>query len=248
MTAPLLAEALRLTERTGWLLFPTCGKAPAISAASGGRGLHDATADPAGLARLFHRAPDADGFAVNCGASGLIVLDCDVKPGIDGRDSLRDAGLPWLADETPRALTPRGGEHAFFAGRMPSRTAVLEGVDIKSEGGYVVLPPAPGRVWQAEASPWDVSPSLAPVWLLGLSGAQGGAPPRAWLQAAEDFVREGRRNVTAASIAGHLLGRKVDPRLAAVLLVAWGRSFCTPPLSDLEIAGVFASINRRENA
>lgn len=248
MSAPLLAEALKLTERTGWHLFPVRGKAPAISAENGGHGLHDATADPAALARLFDRAPDADGFAVNCGASGIIVLDCDVKPGIDGRDSLRDAGLPWTADETPRALTPRGGEHAFFAGRMPSRTAVLEGVDVKSEGGYVVLPPSPGRVWQAEASPWDVSPSLAPVWLLGLSGPKGGAPPRAWLQAAEDYVREGRRNVTAASIAGHLLARQVDPRLAAVLVVAWGRTFCTPPLSDLEIAGVFASIFKRENA
>ncbi len=248
MTAPLLAEALGLARQTGWLLFPVRGKAPAISTANGGRGLHDATAEPAELARLFHRAPDADGFAVSCGASGLIVLDCDVKPGIDGRDSLRDAGLPWLEAETPRALTPRGGEHAFFAGRIPSRTAVLEGVDVKSDGGYVVLPPAPGRVWQAEASPWDVSPATAPPWLLGLSKAKDAAPPRAWLQAAEDFVREGRRNVTAASIAGHLLARKVDPRLAAVLLVAWGRSFCTPPLSDLEIAGVFASINRRENA
>ena len=248
MTAPLLAEALRLTERTGWLLFPTRGKAPAISAENGGRGLHDATATPAELARLFHRAPDADGFGVNCGASGLVVLDCDVKPGIDGRDTLRDAGLPWLADETPRALTPRGGEHTFFAGRVPSRTGVLEAVDIKSEGGYVVLPPAPGRVWQADSSPWDVSPSLAPVWLLGLSARTGGGSPKAWLQAVSDYVKEGKRNITAASIAGHLLARKVDPRLAAVLLVAWGRSFCKPPLSDVEIAGVFASISRRENA
>ena len=240
-----LAEALALTDRTGWLLFPTRGKAPALS---GGRGLHDATNDPAGLARLFDLAPDADGFAVNCGASGLAVLDCDVKPGIDGRDSLRDAGLQWLEAETPRALTPRGGEHAFFAGRLPSRTGVLAGVDLKSEGGYVVLPPAPGRLWEAEASPWDVPPAPAPAWLLGLSGPHGGASPRAWLEAAQDFVREGKRNVTAASIAGHLLARKVDPRLAAVLLVAWGRAFCKPPLSDLEIAGIFASISRRENA
>ncbi|MBK6407861.1 MAG: bifunctional DNA primase/polymerase, partial [Holophagales bacterium] len=164
-------------------------------------------------------APQADGFGVNCGASGLVVLDCDVKPGIDGRDTLRDAGLPWLADETPRAHPLEAGTYVLRRPR-PSRMGVLEAVDIKSEGG-VVLPPAPGRVWQAEASPWDVSPSLAPCGSWGSPRARVGLP-KAWLQTVSDYVKEGKRNVTAASIAGHLLARGVDPRLAAVLLIAWG--------------------------
>ena len=244
MTATLDA-ALDLVNRTGWHLFPCVGKVPAIA---GGAGLHDATADLDRLTDLFDSAPAADGSGVNCGASNLIVLDVDTKPGLDGRDSLRDAGgIPWLEADTPRASTPRGGEHCFFKGCLPSRIGVLPGVDVKGTGGYVVLPPAPGRAWLADASPWDLSPVPAPAWLTALSGpVRTGVP--LWAEAALGIVSEGERNQTAASIAGHLIRRKVDPRLAFVLLAAWGRSFCDPPLSDRESLTVFRSIAKREGA
>lgn len=74
--------------------------------------------------------------------------------------------------------------------------------------------------------------------------ARAGVP--LWAEAALGIVEEGGRNGTAASIAGHLLRRKVDSRLAFVLLAAWGRSFCDPPLSDRESLAVFKSIARRE--
>ncbi len=92
MTA-LLAAAEPIVDVTGLKLFPTCGKAPAIS---GGAGLYDATSDLAALADLFRRAPDADGFAVACGASWMTVLDLDVTPAVDGRETAREAGLPDL--------------------------------------------------------------------------------------------------------------------------------------------------------
>jgi hypothetical protein len=239
MTAPLNA-ARDLLARTGWHLFPTVGKVPATP-----HGFNDATNDPDQLRALFAARPDADGFGVDLGRSGLAALDVDEKAGISGRDSLRDAGLPWLEPDTPRASTPRGGEHDFFSGSLPSRIGVLPGVDIKGAGGYVVLPPGQGRAWLADASPWDLSPVPVPAWLLTLSGpARTGAP--LWADAALGIVEEGGRNETAASIAGHLLRRKVDPRLAFVLLAAWGRAFCEPPLSDRESLAVFRSIAKRE--
>ena len=241
MSRPL--EAARdLLTRTGWFLFPTIGKVPATE-----HGFHDATNDPGRLCILFAARPNADGFAIDCGRSNLVVLDVDTKPGLDGRDTLRDAGIPWLEAETPRASTPRGGEHVLFAGTVPSRIGVLPGVDVKGVGGYVVLPPAPGRSWLADASPWDLSPVPAPAWLLGLAGPARAGAPR-WADAALGIVEEGERNQTAASIAGHLLRRKVDPKLAFVLLAAWGRSFCDPPLTDRESLTVFRSIAKREGA
>lgn len=235
--------AIELAEETGWKLFPCVGKAPATT-----HGFHDATEDSDGLTSLFDARPDADGFAVACGLSGLAVLDLDVTDGLDGRDALRDAGVPWQDAETIRATTPRGGEHALFAGVLPSRTGVLPGVDIKSAGGYVVLPPARGRAWHPDASPWDLRPTPAPAWLSRLGGIRGEAGPRKWEDAIAGYVGEGARNVTAASIAGHLLRRRVEPKLAALLVVSWGRSFCDPPLDDREALRVFRSIASRERA
>lgn len=166
MNGAILEAALALVARTGWPVFPTAGKMPAIE---GGNGLYDATADPDALRALFARAPRADGFGVNGGAAGITVLDPDVKNGIDGRETLREAGLPYLEDTTPRALTPGGGSHVFYAGTVPSRNGVLPNVDIKSVGGYVILPPAPGRLWEADASPWDVPLAPVPDWLRKLA-------------------------------------------------------------------------------
>lgn len=234
--------AVELTGETSWKLFPCVGKAPATP-----HGFHDATADGDALISLFDDRPDADGFAVACGLSGLAVLDCDVTDGLDGRDALRDARLPWQDSETIRATTPRGGEHAFFAGVLASRTGALLGVDIKSAGGYVVLPPARGRAWLSDASPWDLRPAPAPAWLSRLAASRGEAGPRKWEDAIAGYVSLGARNVTAASISGHLLRRGVEPKLAALLVVSWGRSFCDPPLDDREALRVFRSIASREN-
>jgi hypothetical protein len=237
-----IAEAAAaLATKTGWKLFPVIGKVPATP-----RGFYDATEDENPLLSLFAARPDADGFAVACGPSGLAILDVDRTGQLDGRDSLRDAGIPWLNRETIRATTPRGGEHAFFAGVLPSRTGVLPGVDLKSVGGYVVLPPSPGRMWQSDASPWELQPIRVPTWLVRLAGARGEAGPRRWEDAIAGYVGEGARNVTAASIAGHLLTRRVEPKLAALLVVAWARSFCDPPLEDREALGVVRSIAKRE--
>jgi putative DNA primase/helicase len=242
----LAAAGCDLIGRTGWHLFPVVGKVPATP-----HGFKDATSDPDHLDNLLRVAPDADALAVACGASSLAVLDLDVMEGADGRDSLREHALPYLDAKTVRATTPRGGEHVYFAGSLQSRTGLLPGVDMKGRGGYVVVPPASGRAWLADAGPFDLE-RLAPVpeWLSLLVARFDTGPvgevTRLWETAIAAYVSEGSRNETAASIAGHLLRRKVDERLAGVLLVAWARTFCHPPLEDREALRVFHSIRRRE--
>ena len=48
----------------------------------------------------------------------------------------------------------------------------------------------------------------------------------------------------AASLAGHLLWREVDPEVVMELLLAWNRARCRPPLEDAEVARVVESIAR----
>src|SRR5690606_20430718 len=57
-------------------------------------------------------------------------------------------GRPWMA------RTPRGGMHLYFATpsvRIPCSVGRLTpGVDVRSDGGYVVIPPSTGRRWSGE--------------------------------------------------------------------------------------------------
>ena len=81
--------------------------------------------------------------------SGVLVVDLDIKGDDDGRRSfwswLASLGLEWPPD-IPYVATPSGGVHLWLrlpAGRtVQSRNGVLPSVDIKGDGGYVVVPPS----------------------------------------------------------------------------------------------------------
>jgi hypothetical protein len=99
--------------------------------------------------------------------SGLVVLDVDVDD--DGPESLarlEHAGAP--VPKTARARTGGGGIHLYF--RYPRErdirnSAVLlgPGLDVRGEGGYVVVPPS-----RTQGSyEWvDRSPLAEATWLI----------------------------------------------------------------------------------
>ena len=103
--------------------------------------------------------PQTDDPAANIGvatgtASQLMVVDMDVKNGQNGVSVFRDFitfgrdgyggwSEPWPNADEPWVSTPSGGVHAWLrAPCVPERPAILPGVDIKGNGGYVVAPPS----------------------------------------------------------------------------------------------------------
>lgn len=92
---------------------------------------------------VWHGKPHV---AINCEASGVVVIDVDVKPwkDIDGFASLKAAGI--TLPRTPFvASTPTGGKHHYYrAGSIPIRTgsdvAGLRGVDVRAVGGLAFAP------------------------------------------------------------------------------------------------------------
>ncbi len=106
-------------------------------------GFYAATTDPARLATVVAAHPDGL-LAVRCGAAptgaGLVLVDID--PGHGGRLD------PELMTPTLAVATGNYGWHLYY--RHPGTdTPVLSrpmpgvpGVDIKADGGYVVLPPS----------------------------------------------------------------------------------------------------------
>ena len=132
--ASLLSQAIRLA-RDGFNVLPCkSDKTPACK-----RGLHDATTDPAIVARLFAGHGVAL-IGIRTGIeSGVAVLDLDGEPGLD-----------WLAREhgslpaTAKVKTRRGGAHLWYrladGMAVPPTTAgkIAAGVDTRGVGGYAI--------------------------------------------------------------------------------------------------------------
>jgi hypothetical protein len=106
--------------------------------------------------------------------SGLFVLDVDVKPGKNGFDELAKLGpLP----ETYAVATPSGGRHFYFAhpGKAvrTSGGALGPGLDIRGDGGYVVMPGSPHRNGGTYTVAANLPVAPAPAWLLNWPGLYG---------------------------------------------------------------------------
>lgn len=119
----MLEKALSLA-RLGLHVFPvrhteTNQKIPLTE-----NGLLDATIDEDTIQHWFkEKYPDAH-VGVHAGRSGIVVLDIDVKNGIDGWDSL---GF-YVVEDTFNYFTPTGGAHYIY--KAP------EGVRLNGQGRY----------------------------------------------------------------------------------------------------------------
>jgi hypothetical protein len=123
-------------------------------------------------------------------ASGVWVLDVD---GADGIASLMDlANRFGRLPPTVRQHTGGGGGQLFYRwpGVLPwgsvirnsaSAPALGEHLDVRGDGGYVVLPPSihpSGRPyrWVEGCAPWETEPASAPWWLLRIVAPPPEAP------------------------------------------------------------------------
>lgn len=229
------------------------GKHPATP-----HGFKDATREPATITSWSWAGRNV---AIETGtASGIIVIDCDRKPGIDGRDEL--AGLETKFGRLPHTRevqTGSGGRHLYFKcpsnASVPSRAEVggIRGLDVRGDGGYAIAPPsnhASGRpyIWDPDES---VPIADAPSWLIRLISRGQGSP--AGRSAANDWQLittarqpEGRRNQTLVSLTGKMLRSSLDPFISQELIYAWNLAYCDPPLTRAEVESVVNRIAHRE--
>lgn len=127
-------------------------------------GYRDATTDPDTI-RAMMTMPGVAGIGMPTGpVSGLIVIDRDKKNGVDGIAACQDleAELGPLP-ATRQQRTGSGGDQLFY--RYPdgadipcSAGRIGPGIDIRSAGGYVVLPPS-----RNESGPYEWIDRRAPV-------------------------------------------------------------------------------------
>jgi len=133
-------------------------------------GLHDATADPDRLARWWQRWPNANIGLVTGELADVLDID-----GWAGRAALRGwATQHQLHLAGPLARTGSGWHHYLAATGTGNRAALLEHVDWRGRGGYVVAPPSlhgSGTRYRwlrplpvdFPAAPWQLRNMLGPV-------------------------------------------------------------------------------------
>lgn len=246
--SPVLAAALDYVAQ-GWPVFPVAGKRPLTS-----RGLKDATTDPEQVVSWWQARADT-GIAIRTGfASRLFVLDVD---GEQGADSLH--ALEQRHDELPatvRSTTGGGGQHFYFrhpGGELRNTAGKLgPGLDTRADGGYVVAPPSAhpsGRLYAWDVAPDEAAMAFPPAWLTRPSTPDRAPRPASeWRELTANGASIGQRNNRAASLAGHLFARGVDPYVVLELVAAWDESRNKPPLGRAEIEHTVGSIAARELA
>lgn len=127
--------------RNGWPVFPLApgGKRPLTP-----RGLHEATTEPLTIDQWWEKWPTANiGVATGEGLCAW-VLDIDGEEGAASLEALEgELGEQLISLE---ACTGGGGRHIFFAWpeghEIRNRQSVRPGLDVRGNGGYVVVAPS----------------------------------------------------------------------------------------------------------
>jgi hypothetical protein len=254
-----LLKAALSYAKYGWPVFPvhsardgrcSCGNTHCENVGKHPRtshGVKDATTDRDTIRGWWRKWPNANIGVATGKPSGTVVLDSD--PRHNGTASLRHLErehhhLP----KGPRVKTGGGGRHYFFERPdipVKSKVGIASGLDIRSDGGYVVAPPsrhASGHRyrWVQGARPEDIKLPKLPKWVLALV-TEPVTEPR---KTTSEQIPEGKRNASLTSLAGAMRrhGATEDAILAA--LQEHNEERCDPPLSEKEVKRIASSVSK----
>ncbi len=243
-----LRETALSYARLGLALFPVVsrGKKPLTT-----HGCNDATTDPGQIQKWWSKYPTANiGIATGKISGGLVVIDMDIDEdtGVIGYYSL----LEWQKEHGsfPKSwlcFTGREGYHLYLHSdtEIQNRVGVMDGVDIRGDGGYVIAPPsvhANGRRYEWKYAPEDLPLADAGPPLNALLSIPGNNTDDHFQTPAT--IPEGERNTTLFKQACSMRARG-DPEAAILAAIAaTNQSICHPPLTQNEINGLVKSAMR----
>lgn len=218
------------------------------------------------LTRWLTRWPSTNVAVITGAVSGIVVLDVDPRHG--GDESLRDLiAMHGSLPDTVRSLTGAGGTHYFFmhpgSKLQNSAGQVAQGIDVRGDGGFVVLPPSlhmSGQhyAWEIGYDPRECNVAPLPPWLLSLllggpTRAQPPARPALDIEgylAGTTVIPLGERNHTMTRLAGYHVGMGEPEELVIQVLNNVYLPRCQQeaarPFGYEEIVTIVHSITRAE--
>lgn len=257
-----LSVALNLAQQQGWAVFPvfelgadgkcSCGnddcsnpgKHPRISG-----GFKNASKDSALIRNWWRQNPRANIGVATGRVSGFFAIDIDPRHG--GNESwtvLLEQNE--LLPNTVESITGSNGRHFLF--KCPTKPVknsanLRPGVDVRGDGGYIVVPPSnhvAGRnyAWSDGKSPAQIEVSPAPEWVVNFATQKK-------LEQVDNAgaLLDGSRNNTLTKIAGGLKSRGLDKDAILAALLGINKVSCKPPLAESEVAAIANSISKYEN-
>ncbi|WP_342042834.1 bifunctional DNA primase/polymerase [Bacillus sp. OTU2372] len=260
--------ALSYAEKLNWAVFPlhsiqdgrcTClkkdckspGKHPRITG-----GYKSATTDKFKINQWWAKWPISNIGIATGKINGIIVIDIDPRNG--GNQSFGElisefGQLP----ETVEAVSGGGGQHILlkYPGSFNFTNILMPGIDIKTDGGYIVGAPSLHKCgleyeWKMTGHPFRVRIAECPEWLArlikGKSLDHNKKPATYWKDVLKGVGR-GERNIVATQLTGYLLRRYIDPFATQEIMEMWNARN-TPPLSKKELYTIINSVAKQERA
>lgn len=214
-------------------------------------GCKDATTDVAQIKAWWQKYPNANiGLATGSVSQNVFVIDLDIDEdcGIDGYHSLED----WQREhgdfpETWTAITGRGGYHLYYRGngRIKNRAGIIDGVDIRGNGGYVVAPPSIHK--NGNRYEWEYSPDEFEIaktdnnveYFLNHDDQKQGAA-----FTMPNIVAAGQRNQMLFRFACMMQAKGASDQSVFAATMAENESSCSPPLTEQEVRIIVSSATK----
>jgi len=255
----MLEASLMYAER-GWPVIPlhsvsdgvcTCRK----GARCGSPGKHPRVGNwqrasstvPGTIRHWFERWPSSNIGIVTGTPSGVLVIDVDDKADRRGSialDCLKEE-LGWIT-ETLTAMTG-SGRHLFYrqpAAKCVNSTSSLgDGLDVRTDGGYVVAAPSLHVTGKRYAwADFEHEIEELPAEIIQL--LRGSPRIDSAMVQKSGSIPEGMRNNALTSLAGRMWARGMTQVAIAGALAEFNAAKCIPPLPNTELLGIAQSICR----
>ena len=221
-------------------------------------GLNDWTDNPESARQLWTMNPDFN-IGIVCGvpSKGLLVLDFDQDEDKD-KDGYRTLN-EWSKvhgelPETVSQITGSGGMHLFYrTGRTNIKNSVNHnlGVDIRTDGGYIVAPPSihpNGRkyAWQDYPEEVEVATANDAVYdfldHIQRNGGQSEDEPERQKFELPDVIDKGGRDDTLARYGFSLRGQGYSDEIIQAMVEKANNDRCKPPLPKRDIDRIVRSV------
>lgn len=163
-TQNVFLEAALQHAKRGWAVFPLVprGKTPLVPT-----GFKAASKDADVIEAWWKKWPDANIGIATGSASGLVVLDFDLKSG--GVGTFQELVHAQMLPETFEVSTGGGGVHLYYSRpdfAVGNKQGLRPGMDVRGDGGYVV---APGSIHESGIpyveTNYSESPKSLPTWV-----------------------------------------------------------------------------------
>jgi len=237
----MLDEALKYVAM-GFRVFPCrIDKTPYTA-----HGLKDATETQSGVKEFWTKWPDA---GIGMPTDLFIVLDFDAKGG--GAESQKKLENDY--GKLPKTRVHRtGGGGLHFIYRNPNGSDIrnsveaggYKGLDIRANGGYIVMPPSLHQSGKRYSLLQDSPIIDAPSWVAGLAGKP---KPLSTIAPGEVVIfHNTTRNVSLIRLAGSLRRNGMNEDGILISLLETNKRQCDPPLEEKEVAKIAKSATRYE--